>query len=154
MSLTERPQLFIGGRWVDSKGGRKVDVHNPATGAYVGSTVLASTADIDAAVASARASFNSGVWANTPPEERAAVLHRAADLLEERAPELAKLITRNWAAPSGSVSAPTSPTPSATCATRHLPKTRLRRAPQRRHQHQPVTQVPAGRCRHHPGTGR
>ncbi|MGV2386989.1 MAG UNVERIFIED_CONTAM: aldehyde dehydrogenase family protein, partial [Thermobifida fusca] len=75
MSLTERPQLFIGGRWVDSKGGRKVDVHNPATGAYVGSTVLASTADIDAAVASARASFNSGVWANTPPEERAAVLH-------------------------------------------------------------------------------
>jgi aldehyde dehydrogenase (NAD+) len=99
VSLTERPQLFIGGRWVDSKGGRKVDVHNPATGAYVGSTVLASTADIDAAVASARASFNSGVWANTPPEERAAVLHRAADLLEERAPELAKLITSELGCP-------------------------------------------------------
>ena len=61
--------------------------------------VLASTADIDAAVASARASFNSGVWANTPPEERAAVLHRAADLLEERAPELAKLITSELGCP-------------------------------------------------------
>ncbi|MEY9212435.1 aldehyde dehydrogenase [Thermobifida halotolerans] len=99
VSLTERPELFIGGRWVRSRETRRVEVRNPATGAYVGSAALASTADIDDAVAAARASFDSGVWADTPPERRAAVLHRAADLLEARAPELAGLITSELGCP-------------------------------------------------------
>lgn len=99
MSLTERPELFIGGRWTAGSQTRQIEVRNPATGARVGSAALASTADIDAAVEAARASFDSGVWADTPPEERSAVLHRAADLLEARAPELARLITSELGCP-------------------------------------------------------
>ncbi len=99
MSLTERPELFIGGRWTAGSQTRQIEVRNPATGARVGSVALASTADIDAAVEAARASFDSGVWADTPPEERSAVLHRAADLLEARAPELARLITSELGCP-------------------------------------------------------
>ncbi|GAA3983275.1 aldehyde dehydrogenase [Thermobifida alba] len=99
MSLTERPELFIGGRWTAGSQTRQIEVRNPATGARVGSAALASTADIDAAVEAARASFDSGVWADAPPEERSAVLHRAADLLEARAPELARLITSELGCP-------------------------------------------------------
>jgi len=99
VSLTERPELFIGGRWTAGSQTRQIEVRNPATGARVGSAALASTADIDAAVEAARASFDSGVWADTPPEERSAVLHRAADLLEARAPELARLITSELGCP-------------------------------------------------------
>ncbi|GAA2448835.1 aldehyde dehydrogenase [Actinomadura vinacea] len=96
---TERPELFVGGRWVPARSGESVTVRNPATGAYVGSAALAGVADIDAAVAAARASFDSGVWAGASPRHRSQVLHKAADLLEKRAPELAVSITSELGCP-------------------------------------------------------
>lgn len=99
VSMTERPELFIGGRWQRSAGSETVEVRNPATGARVGSAALGTPADMDAAVAAARSSFDSGVWASTAPSERAEVLHRAADLLEQRAPELAVSITSELGCP-------------------------------------------------------
>jgi 5-carboxymethyl-2-hydroxymuconic-semialdehyde dehydrogenase len=48
---------------------------------------------VDAAVAAARHGFD--VWRSTPPAERAAVLHRIADLIEARVPELAAVETRD-----------------------------------------------------------
>jgi betaine-aldehyde dehydrogenase len=98
-ATAQRTELFIGGRWVPAQGAEHVEVRNPATGAAVGTVVLATPADMDAAVAAARASFDSGVWADTPPAERAEVLHRAADALEKRAPELAALITSELGCP-------------------------------------------------------
>ncbi|NYE48201.1 betaine-aldehyde dehydrogenase [Spinactinospora alkalitolerans] len=97
--MTERPELFIGGRRIPAKGTRRAEVRNPATGNYVGSAALASAADIDDAVAAARASFDAGVWAGAPPERRAAVLRAAADALDKRAPELARLITSELGCP-------------------------------------------------------
>ena len=99
MSLTERPDLFVGGRWAEPHGGGRVEVRNPATGEYVGTAGLASPADIDDAVAAARATFDAGVWADASPAERAEVLHRAADHLEKRAPDLAALITSELGCP-------------------------------------------------------
>lgn len=99
MATTERPELFIGGRWVHGRGDERVEVLNPATGARVGSATLGSTADIDDAVTAARASFDSGVWAHASTEQRSAVLITAADLLEKRAPELAAGITRELGCP-------------------------------------------------------
>src|SRR5919202_1344802 len=99
MSTTERPELFVGGRWARSKGSDRVEVRNPATGAPVGSAALASPADMDDAVAAARASFDSGVWTDASPAERAEVMHRAADVLDKRAAELAKLITSELGCP-------------------------------------------------------
>lgn len=99
MSMTERPELFIGGRWQKPRDGETIEVRNPATGERVGQAALAGIADVDAAVEAARASFDSGVWANAAPAERSEVMHRAADLLEKRAPELAVSITSELGCP-------------------------------------------------------
>lgn len=74
-------------------------MRNPATGAYVGSAALASPADIDGAVVAARSSFDAGIWAGEAPARRAGVLRAAADLLEKRAPELARSITAELGCP-------------------------------------------------------
>ncbi|SFO54649.1 betaine-aldehyde dehydrogenase [Actinomadura madurae] len=97
--VREYPELFVGGRRVPPRDGRTVRVRNPATGAYVGSAALASPADIDGAVAAARSSFDAGIWAGEAPERRAGVLRAAADLLEKRAPELARSITAELGCP-------------------------------------------------------
>jgi aldehyde dehydrogenase (NAD+) len=97
--MTERPELFIGGRWLASGGPERAEIHNPATGAYVGSASLASPADIDKAVAAARTSFDSGIWADAPPRQRAEVLYKAAELLEKQAGDLAVSITAELGCP-------------------------------------------------------
>ncbi|GGO75056.1 aldehyde dehydrogenase [Nocardioides deserti] len=97
--MTERPELFIGGRWQQPRSGETIEVRNPATGARVGEAALGGNADIDAAVEAARASFDSGAWADAAPEERSEVMHRAADLLEKRATELAVSITSELGCP-------------------------------------------------------
>jgi aldehyde dehydrogenase (NAD+) len=99
MSTTERPQLFVGGRWVSSSGGDSVEVRNPATGAHVGTAALGTTQDIDAAVGAARESFDGGAWSRATPAERAEVLATAADLLEKRSAELAVSITSELGCP-------------------------------------------------------
>ncbi|CPR00699.1 aldehyde dehydrogenase family protein [Mycobacterium bohemicum DSM 44277] len=81
---TEYDKLFIGGRWTEPSTSEVIEVHCPATGEYVGKTPLAAAADVDAAVAAARAAFDSGPWPTTPPKERAAILANALKLLEER----------------------------------------------------------------------
>lgn len=97
--MSERPELFVGGQWRRPRNGESVEVRNPATGARVGEAGLAGPADVDDAVAAARRSFDSGVWANAAPEHRSEVLHRAADLLEKRSEELAVSITSELGCP-------------------------------------------------------
>ncbi|MGH3149194.1 MAG: aldehyde dehydrogenase [Streptosporangiaceae bacterium] len=99
MIITDRPQLFIGGTWQDPRGDEVTQVRNPATGEQLATAALAGPADMDAAVQAARASFDAGAWAGTPPHERAAVLHRAADLLDKRSEELAQAITAELGCP-------------------------------------------------------
>lgn len=99
VSMTERPRLFIGGRWRHPADGTVIQVHNPATGQVVGTAGLGGPGDMDAAVTAARTSFDSGVWANADPAERSQVLHRAAELLDARAPELAVSITSELGCP-------------------------------------------------------
>lgn len=97
--MTQRPHLFVGGRWTRGRQTEHVDVINPATRAVVGEAALAGPADVDDAVAAARTSFDSGVWARTEPRRRAEVLRGAADILDQRAPELARLITAELGCP-------------------------------------------------------
>ncbi|WP_019887159.1 aldehyde dehydrogenase family protein [Streptomyces purpureus] len=74
--LTER--LFIGGEWVEPDGGH-YEVINPATEETVGLAPEASRAQVLAAAACAADAF--ATWSRTAPEERAAILDRAADLM-------------------------------------------------------------------------
>ncbi|WP_369378289.1 aldehyde dehydrogenase family protein [Streptomyces sp. cg36] len=73
------PKLFIGGEWVEPDGGR-YEILDPATEAVVGAAPEASRDQVYAACAAAREAF--GPWSRTSPEERAAVLDRAAGLVQ------------------------------------------------------------------------
>src|SRR5437868_2998757 len=84
-------KLFIGGRWVDSASGKTFDTLDPATGEVLASVAEGSAEDVDRAVAAARRSFDSGVWRDLPPAERARALWRVGDMIEERALEFAQL---------------------------------------------------------------
>ncbi|MFR9750457.1 aldehyde dehydrogenase [Nocardia sp. 004] len=91
--------LFIGGRWTAPATAERVQVISPATAEPVGSVPAVSRADVDAAVAAARHAFDHGPWPATPPRERAAVLTRAARLIEQRSPELLAALTAEVGAP-------------------------------------------------------
>jgi aldehyde dehydrogenase (NAD+) len=97
--LVTRPDVFIGGRWVPSLGGTEQAAIDPSTGAAFGSAVLASTADVDAAVGAARKSFDDGGWAGRPVAERAAVLRAAAAHLEQLGADAVDLLTRELGCP-------------------------------------------------------
>ncbi|MDT9697207.1 aldehyde dehydrogenase family protein [Streptomyces sp. P17] len=83
-----RQRLFLGGAWVEPEGGF-YDVLDPATEGTVGSAPEASRDQVHAACAAAREAF--GAWSRTAPEERAAVLARAAELIRDRLVPYAEL---------------------------------------------------------------
>lgn len=81
-------RLLIGGAWVEPAG--TYPIVNPATEEVVGHAPDASVADAEAAVAAAAEAFPA--WSRTSPEERAVLLRRAADLLDERYTQLVPLV--------------------------------------------------------------
>ncbi|MDX3575859.1 aldehyde dehydrogenase family protein [Streptomyces sp. FL07-04A] len=81
-------RLFLGGDWVEPDGGH-YDVVDPATERTVGRAPEASPDQMREACAAAREAL--GPWSRTPPEERAAVLARAADLIRGRLVPYAEL---------------------------------------------------------------
>ncbi|MFI1431490.1 aldehyde dehydrogenase family protein [Streptomyces lydicus] len=72
-------RLFVGGEWVAPAGGH-YEVIDPATETVVGLAPEATRAQVHEAAAAARAAF--AAWSGTAPEERAAILDRAADVLQ------------------------------------------------------------------------
>lgn len=90
-------RLFLGGRFVPASGDRWLDVRNPATEQPLAVVRGASLADVDLAVAAARAAWPA--WAATPPRERADWLRRLQAGLSARRDELAALITAELGMP-------------------------------------------------------
>jgi malonate-semialdehyde dehydrogenase (acetylating)/methylmalonate-semialdehyde dehydrogenase len=82
---------WIDGRSVEGTSGRTGPVFNPATGEQTAEVDLASTDELDAAVAAAKAAF--GGWRATSLSSRAEVLFRFRDLLDGNRKELASIIT-------------------------------------------------------------
>ncbi|GAB7032890.1 aldehyde dehydrogenase family protein [Streptomyces sp. NPDC021749] len=81
-------RLFIGGEWVAPDAGH-YEVIDPATEETVGLAPEASRAEVHAAAAAAREAF--APWSRTSPEERAAVLSQAADIIHRNAGRYAEL---------------------------------------------------------------
>ncbi|MEV0638706.1 aldehyde dehydrogenase family protein [Streptomyces sp. NPDC050619] len=79
--MADDQRLFIGGSWVEPDGGH-YEVVDPATEETVGQAPEASRDQVRAACAAAREAF--GPWSRTAPEERAAVLARAAEIIGDR----------------------------------------------------------------------
>ncbi|WP_460774689.1 NAD-dependent succinate-semialdehyde dehydrogenase [Microbacterium sp. GXF7504] len=83
--------LFIGGRWRAAEDGATLTVQDPATGETIKTIASATVADGKAAMDAAADTFPS--WAATPVRERAELLRRAFDLLQERKEEFALLMS-------------------------------------------------------------
>ncbi len=89
--LARAPRLFIGGEWVQPKSAAIVAVYDPSTGRQVATVADADAADVDRAVAAARAAFERGPWPEMLPSERERLLWRLSDLIEANADELAEI---------------------------------------------------------------
>jgi succinate-semialdehyde dehydrogenase/glutarate-semialdehyde dehydrogenase len=89
--------LFIGGQWRAAEGGATLPVFDPATGERLLTIADASVADGAAAMDAAVEAFPS--WAQTPARERAELLRRAFDLLQERKEDIALLMTLEMGKP-------------------------------------------------------
>ena len=93
--MTQHDKLFIGGEWVTPSSGAIFSVVSASTEEPIGSVPEGQEADVDAAVAAARAAFaDPSGWANWAPADRASVLERFADELEKRTPEIANLVSQ------------------------------------------------------------
>lgn len=90
-SIEFRNQAFIDGKFIGAKSGRTFVTLNPATGLELAQVAACDSDDIDAAVASARAAFDSGAWSSISPAERKQIMFRFADLIDENTAELAVL---------------------------------------------------------------
>lgn len=88
-----RPSLYIDGAWVPAGDGGTREIVNPADGTVVAVVDEACAADAAAAVAAARAAFDTGPWPHTPVSERSALLTRIADLLERDRDAIARIET-------------------------------------------------------------
>lgn len=80
-------KLFINNEWVDAEGGAVFETVKAATGEPFARLAKASAGDVEKAAAAARAA--SRAWEDTFPEERGRLMVRAAEIIRERAEELA-----------------------------------------------------------------
>ncbi|MFG3618663.1 aldehyde dehydrogenase [Nocardia sp. NPDC047654] len=92
-------KLFIGGGWVNPATQRTFEVVSPATEQPLARVAEGSEADIDAAVAAARAAFDRGPWRRMELAERIAVLTRVSEILADRQDEIARLISAEMGCP-------------------------------------------------------
>ena len=86
--------LFIDGESVEPASDDVRDLAEPATGAPLARAAMAGEADVDRAVAAARAAL-AGPWGKTSATERSRLLHALADAIHENRKELADVETRN-----------------------------------------------------------
>jgi 1-pyrroline dehydrogenase len=88
---------FVGGEWVDSTGGETMEVLNPSTGEVIAEVARSTAEDANHAVEAAKNALPE--WLETTPGERAELLLKLADLIEENAEELAALESKNVGKP-------------------------------------------------------
>ncbi|MPZ73755.1 MAG: aldehyde dehydrogenase family protein [Nitriliruptorales bacterium] len=89
--------MLIDGEWVSAEAGGWITVDDPATEDIIGHVPAGGAADIDRAVTAAAAAFRDWRWC--PADERAALLHRAADKTSEHWDVLLELLTREQGKP-------------------------------------------------------
>lgn len=96
----KRPvKLLIAGQLVDAAEGETFESINPATGQPWAMVAKAGKEDVDRAVAAARKAFDEGPWPGMPPYQRGRVLAKMADIIRERADELAELESKDTGKP-------------------------------------------------------
>ena len=90
-------KLFINGSWRTGEGRDSFAVVNPVTGDNIAELPLASEADLDEALDTAKRTYPE--WRATDVEKRSAILHKAAKILKERADEIGRTLTQEQGKP-------------------------------------------------------
>ncbi|MFL9841331.1 aldehyde dehydrogenase family protein [Sphingomonas sp. ST-64] len=88
---------YIGGQWIESEGGTRHEVINPATENAVTEITLGSQADVDKAVAAARTAFES--FSRTSVADRIALIERVLEEYKKRSEDMAQAISAEMGAP-------------------------------------------------------
>jgi acyl-CoA reductase-like NAD-dependent aldehyde dehydrogenase len=94
MAVAAEHGLFIDGTPAEAASGELRELREPATGELLAQVAMAGEADVDRAVAAARAALD-GAWGKTPGTERSRLLHALADAIVANRKELAELEARN-----------------------------------------------------------
>jgi len=97
MAIERFNNVYVNGSWVPATGNTWIDVINPATEEAFASVRSASEADVNAAVAAARAAFQD--FGRTSVDERIKLLERALEIYERRRDEFADTLSREMGAP-------------------------------------------------------
>jgi len=92
-------QLYIDGEFVRPLASATVDVIDPATNDVIARTPDAGGEDVDRAVAAARSAFDEGSWRTATAQDRGRILLKLAEIVRDRAEDLAELETRNSGKP-------------------------------------------------------
>lgn len=90
-------KFFIGGRWVEPLSSATLPVMNPATEAQIGTVAMGNAADVDRAVAAAKAAFEG--FSTTSKQVRLDLLHRLKAATERRFEDLAQAMRMEMGAP-------------------------------------------------------
>jgi acyl-CoA reductase-like NAD-dependent aldehyde dehydrogenase len=100
--LSAQPQkLCIGGEWTDAASGATFETRDPGSGKVLARVAAGDQTDIDRAVAAAQAAFRESGWATLPANDRAVVLHRLADLIDQHRETLAQIESLDVGKPLG-----------------------------------------------------
>jgi succinate-semialdehyde dehydrogenase/glutarate-semialdehyde dehydrogenase len=83
--------LHIDGQWRPATGNRTIPILNPATEEQIGTVPHASQADLDEALEAAERGFN--IWKKVSAFDRSKLMRKAANILRERAGEIARVMT-------------------------------------------------------------
>jgi len=105
--MKECLEFYINGEWVKPAVAKTLDVINPATEEVIGRISLGSAADVDKAVAAARAAFET--YSRTTREERIALLERIIAVYMSKMGELAETISQEMGAPMSLANAAQAP---------------------------------------------
>src|SRR5690242_8319091 len=88
-SQSLQTRLFIGGDFVDAADGATFATLNPATGEVIAEVAEAKAEDVDRAAVAAQAALH-GPWGRMELTERAKIIRKVGELLEERVDDLAR----------------------------------------------------------------
>ena len=91
MDISFATQLFIDGEFCDATSGKKSKTYNPHDESVICEVEAASVQDVDRAVKAAHKAFHEGDWGKMSARERASLLFRLADLMDQHKEELATI---------------------------------------------------------------
>jgi acyl-CoA reductase-like NAD-dependent aldehyde dehydrogenase len=90
--LTQTPvPMYLNGEWSEAASGEVIDVRDPGSGRVIAKIPAGGARDVDLAVRAAKNAFQSSGWATMPANDRAVVLHRLADHVDQHRDTLVQL---------------------------------------------------------------